>query len=339
MSVAGGPRPVLSVTGLTTEIARGADRIAPVRDVTLDISAGETVCVVGESGSGKSLLGLSVMQVLPAGAQIVSGSVRLEGEELIGASEHRLREIRGRRIAMVLQDPMTAFDPLLTIGQQIDEAVRAHSPVSRTLARARTLSALEQVRLPDPVRVARTLPSQLSGGMNQRALIAMALATDPLVLIADEPTTALDATVQAQVLELLAELQASIGLALLLITHDMGVAAMIGHRVAVMYAGRLVESGPIRPLFRRARHPYTVGLMAAARDEGRQDGHRATIPGSPPALGQLPPGCSFAPRCGFVRAGCAVAPPELRTFEELEAACILRDEERPWLNTSTSAHG
>lgn len=339
MTVAGGARPVLSISGLTTEIARGPNRIFPVRDVTLEVSAGETVCVVGESGSGKSILGLSVMQVLPAGARTVSGSVRLEGEELIGATERRLREVRGGRIAMVLQDPMTAFDPLLTIGQQIDEAVRAHAPVSQAHARARTLSALEQVRLPDPVRIARAIPSQLSGGMNQRALIAMALATDPLVLIADEPTTALDATVQAQVLELLAELQASIGLALILITHDMGVAAMIGHRVAVMYAGRLVETGPIRPLFRRARHPYTVGLMAAARDEGRQDGNRATIPGAPPTLSQLPPGCSFAPRCGFVRASCLVAPPELRTFEDLEAACVLSDGERPWLHASPSAHG
>lgn len=339
MTMAGGLQPVLSVSGLSTEIARGADRIVPVRDVTLELSAGETLCVVGESGSGKSLLGLSVMQVLPAGARIVGGSVRLQGEELIGASEHRLREIRGGRIAMVLQDPMTAFDPLLTIGQQIDEAVRAHAPVTRAIARERTISALEQVRLPDPARVARTLPSQLSGGMNQRALIAMALATDPLVLIADEPTTALDATVQAQVLELLAELQASMGLALVLITHDMGVAAMIGHRVAVMYAGRLVETGPIRPLFRRARHPYTVGLMAAARDEGRQDGSRATIPGAPPTLNQLPPGCSFAPRCGYARPDCVLARPELRVFEDLEAACILSDAERPWLSAPRDAHG
>lgn len=338
MSAAPAHPVVLSVSGLTTEIVRGHDRIVPVRDVTLEVSAGETLCVVGESGSGKSLLGLSLMQVLPPGALITGGSVQLAGEDLVGAPERRLREVRGGRIAMVLQDPMTAFDPLLTIGKQIDEAVRAHSRVSSNLARARTLGALEQVRLPDPHRVAQTLPSQLSGGMNQRALIAMALATDPLVLIADEPTTALDATVQAQVLDLLRELQTSMGLAILLITHDMGVAAMIGHRVAVMYAGRLVEVGPIRGLFRHARHPYTVGLMAAAREEGRHDQNRASIPGAPPDLTQLPPGCSFAPRCGFVRAGCTDAPPELRPFDDVRAACILSDTERPWLQAVASAH-
>ncbi len=322
---------VLEVDRLTTEIVFGGGSIVPVRDVSLSVGRGETLCVVGESGSGKSLLALSIMRVLPSGARIVAGGVRLSGEDLAGAKESRLRRIRGSRMAMVLQDPMTAFDPLIMVGDQIVETIRAHERIPKKDARRRTIALLEQVRLPDPERAARTLPSALSGGMNQRALIAMALATDPVLLIADEPTTALDVTVQAQVLELIRDLQVSRGLAVILISHDMGVAAMVGHRIAVMYAGRIVETGPTAELFRAPRHPYTVGLMAAARDEGRRQGARASIRGVPPDLQQLPPGCAFAPRCDFVRPQCEAGPPALRPFGLTNAACILEDPERPWL--------
>jgi peptide/nickel transport system ATP-binding protein len=225
---------------------------------------------------------------------------------------------------------MTAFDPLLSIGRQIVEAITAHLDLSKAAARKLMLAALEQVRLPDPRRVADALPSRLSGGMNQRALIAMALATKPLVLLADEPTTALDVTVQAQVLELLAEIQADQGLAIVLITHDMGVAAMVADRVAVMYAGRIVEHGPTASLFEQPRHPYTVGLIEAAR-ESFTPGAFHSIPGAPPNLLALPRGCSFAPRCTYVRDECHRAVPPLRDFGGVHAACVLDDVERPWL--------
>lgn len=321
--------PVLEVGSLTTEIRLASGTIRPVADVSLTVRRGETLCLVGESGSGKSLLALSVMRVLPPAARIVGGSVRLDGRELTTLSDAEMRTVRGHRIAIVPQDPMTAFDPLYTVGDQIVETVTAHLPLAKGAATERMLTALAQVHLPDPERVARSLPSRLSGGMNQRALIAMALAVEPSVLLADEPTTALDVTVQAQVLELLEAIQAERGLAILLITHDMGVAAMVADDVAVMYAGRIVEHGPTRALFARPRHPYTKGLIDTARGSGAA-GH-SSIPGAPPNLEALPEGCPFGPRCAHVRDACRREVPPLHELGEMRAACVLEDAERPWL--------
>jgi oligopeptide/dipeptide ABC transporter ATP-binding protein len=326
------PGSILEVDGLTTRIALRDTGITPVNRVSVSVGRGETLCIVGESGSGKSMLALSIMRVLPPGARIVEGRVVLEGQDLARLPDDAMRRIRGHRISMILQDPMTAFDPLLSIGAQIVEAIQAHERIPEGRARERVLELLAQVRLPDPARVARAIPSQLSGGMNQRALIAMALATDPIVLIADEPTTALDVTIQAQVLELLRELQTSRGLAVMLITHDMGVAAMVGKRIAVMYAGRVVESGPIDTIFRRPRHPYSLGLIEAAQDEGEGGAGHISIPGAPPDLRALSSGCAFAPRCAYARAECSAAVPAFRNPEaEVLVACVLDDAERPWL--------
>jgi len=331
----------LEVEDLVTEIDTEAGRVRPVDGVSFTLGHAETVCLVGESGCGKSMLALSLMRVLPPGARLVGGSVRLEDGELTALSDERMRAVRGSRMAMVPQDPMTAFDPLYAIGDQIMEAIRAHEKVSKDQARERMLTALGQVRLPDPPRIARALPSELSGGMNQRCMIAMALACDPVVLLADEPTTALDVTVQAQVLELLAQLQRRYGLAILLITHDMGVAARVADRIAVMYAGRIVEEGPARTLFARPRHPYTRGLIRSAR-EAAQRGRHHSIPGAPPNLLALPEGCAFGPRCAHVHEACRAAVPSLRDFGEARAACVLEDAEREWLEaarTSDAANG
>ena len=327
---------VLELSSLTTEIVLERGAIRPVADVSLALRRGETLCLVGESGSGKSMLALSIMRVLPRGAAIVSGRVTLEGVDLTALSEREIRRLRGDRIAMVPQDPMTAFDPLLPVGDQIVETIRTHRSGSKRAAQARMLEVLDAVRLPRPERVARALPGQLSGGMNQRALIAMALATEPAVLLADEPTTALDVTVQAQVLELLREIQRERGLSIVLVTHDMGVAAMVADRIAVMYAGRLVEEADKAHLFAEPRHPYTVGLITAAREAMRPGSAYYSIPGAPPNLLALPAGCSFAPRCAHARAECAAADPPLRSFGAVRAACVLEDAERPWLSTSAN---
>lgn len=330
---------VLEVSALTTKIVleQGAV-IYPVRDVSLTVRRGETLCLVGESGSGKSLLSLSIMRVLPPGASIVAGHVSLDGEELTRLPERQMRQIRGSRIAMVPQDPMTAFDPLLPVGAQIEETIRAHQTLPRQAVRGRTLEVLGAVGLPNPERVTHALPGQLSGGMNQRALIAMALATEPTVLLADEPTTALDVTVQAQVLELLLQIQRDRGLAIVLITHDMGVAAMVADRIAVMYAGRVVEQGEKTAVFAEPRHPYTVGLINAARESMSPGSAYYSIPGTPPNLLALPPGCAFEPRCAYAREGCHAEPPPLRRLGAVDAACLLDDDERPWLRAREAAH-
>jgi oligopeptide/dipeptide ABC transporter ATP-binding protein len=330
---------VLDISDLTTEIETAAGPIYPVARVSLTVRRGQTLCLVGESGSGKSMLALSVMRVLPAGARISAGSISLAGSVISALGEREIRAVRGRDVAIVPQDPMTAFDPLLKVGVQIVESIRTHLRVSKQDARERMLRALEQVHLPNPERVARALPSQLSGGMNQRALIAMALATEPKLILADEPTTALDVTVQAQVLELLRELQTARGLAILLITHDMGVAAAVADEVAVMYAGKIVERGPKHAIFNEPRHPYTVGLIAAARESFLPGTTFRSIPGAPPNLHALPSGCAFAPRCSFARAECVQDQPALRPFSDQRAACILADDDRPWLTSTRLEDG
>ncbi len=291
-------RPVLSVRNLTTVIRSREGRVPVVRGVSFDVMEGETLGLVGESGSGKSMTVLSAMGLLPAGtAEIVEGEVLLDGVDLVRASERRRRELRGADIAMVYQDPMTSLNPLMRVGQQVSEVLMAHGR-SRPEALRRTRQVLAQVGIPRPERAARSYPHEFSGGMRQRVMIAMALALKPKVLITDEPTTALDVTIQQQIIELVRRLQEETGMAVVWITHDLGVVARIARRLLVMYAGHLVEEGPIDRIFRRPEHPYTAGLIAAIPPvRGDERPPLRQIPGAPPDPDRVPPGCPFHPRC------------------------------------------
>jgi oligopeptide/dipeptide ABC transporter ATP-binding protein len=287
----------------------GGRDAAAVDDVSLTIGRGETLGLVGESGSGKSMTALSIIRLVPAPGRIASGRIELDGKNLLDLDAEALRRVRGRRIGFVFQEPAAALNPVFTIGSQIAETVAAHKLARGAAARARALDLLEAVRVPDPARRAREYPHQLSGGLKQRAMIALALAAEPDLVIADEPTTALDATVQGEVLDLLRDLRQRFKLSLLLITHDLGVVAQMADRVAVMYAGRVVEEAPVDRLFAAPAHPYTQGLLACI--PGQQPGPRlAAIPGAVPTLGKLPPGCAFAPRCEHRFEPCDKQPPE-----------------------------
>jgi len=308
---------VLEIEGLKTFFFTRQGVVKAVDDVSFALRRGETLAIVGESGCGKSMTALSIMRLIPdPPGRIVGGSVRLEGRDLLTLDNASLRDVRGNRISMIFQEPMTSLNPVLTIGEQIGEAVALHQKLSKAEIRGRVIELLRLVRIPEPGQRAREYPHQLSGGMRQRAMIAMALACKPTVLIADEPTTALDVTIQAQILDLILELQSSLGTALLLITHDLGVVAETADRVIVMYAGRKVEEADVEPLFALPLHPYTRGLMASIprlptlRAEATSAAERlAEIPGMVPALSNLPAGCTFAPRCAFADDRCrAVAP-------------------------------
>jgi peptide/nickel transport system ATP-binding protein len=290
--------PVLEIEDLSTHIQLTRSVVQAVGNVSMRVDAGETLGIVGESGSGKSMTGLSVIGLLPPGGSVVGGSIRLGGRELVGLREEEMRAIRGNEIAMIFQDPLTSLDPTKTIGYQVAEPVRLHQGASRAAARERTLEVLSLVGLPRPKERLDDFPHQLSGGLRQRVMIAMALACEPKLLIADEPTTALDVTIQAQILDLLADLKDRLGMAMLLITHDMGVIAGHADRVNVMYAGRVVETTEVGVLFSRMRHPYTQALLASI-PRLSQDSKKAlhAIPGLPPDLASPPPGCRFAPRC------------------------------------------
>ncbi len=303
--------PLLRVEGLRTvfTLADGREGAA-VSDVSLTVSRGETLGLVGESGSGKSVTALSILRLIMPPGRIAAGRILFDGHDLLTLEEHMLRTIRGRRIGFVFQEPMVALNPVYTIGQQIVETLSVHGLARGAAARARAIEWLEAARVPDPARRAAEYPHQLSGGLRQRAMIALALCAEPSLVIADEPTTALDVTVQAEILDLLRDLRASLGLALLLITHDLGVVAEMADRVAVMYGGRIVEQGPVAEVFQTPAHPYTRGLLACLPDATR--GHRlVAIAGTVPSLGQFPPGCTFAPRCADRLAECDVAPPDV----------------------------
>ena len=310
---------LLAVRGL--RVGFGAQTVVHGADFTLD--RGETLALVGESGCGKSLTAFALVQLLPPGAAIAGGSVRLDGEELVGAPARTLRSVRGRRIGLVLQEPMTALNPVRTVGAQLAEAVRQHVSLPRRALRARILELLDLVGIPDPVRAAAAYPHTFSGGMRQRVMIAIAVSCDPALLIADEPTTALDVTIQAQVLDLLARLQRDRGMALLLITHDLGVVADRADRVAVMYAGRIVEQGLAEPVLAQPAHPYAAGLLAASAHGGHYTGSRLTeIPGTV-ASAATAPGCPFAPRCHRHIPPCDAGVPPLHAVAALhDAACI-----------------
>jgi oligopeptide/dipeptide ABC transporter ATP-binding protein len=274
----------------------------------LSVAKGETLCLVGESGSGKSLTALSIMRLVQAPGRIASGQIMFEGRDLLTLSEREMQKIRGAEIGLVFQEPMTALNPVYTIGYQLEETLRIHGRATRADARRKAIELLASVSVPEPERRVDEYAHQLSGGLRQRALIALALACGPDLLIADEPTTALDVTIQAQILDLLRDLQTRLGLALLLITHDLGVVAEMADRVAVMYAGRIVEEAPVDQLFSDPRHPYTRGLMASIPG-GAPGARLKAIQGTVPALGNLPKGCAFAPRCPDRFEPCTATPP------------------------------
>ena len=296
---------VLTLDTLRTEFRIAGQWRAAVDGVSLSVARGETVALVGESGCGKSITALSIMGLVPHPAgRIASGSIRLEGTELVGLSEQQLEKYRGDRMAMIFQEPMTSLNPVMTIGDQVAEALILHRDLSSAAARARALEVLEEVKIPSAASRFNDYPHQFSGGMRQRVMIAIALACEPALLLADEPTTALDVTSQAQVLGLLADLKAKHGMAMLFITHNLGVVAQIADRVAVMYAGQIVEKGPVSAIFATPGHPYTRALFAAIPRIDLDDQDLAAIRGRVPPLDAMPEGCRFAPRCSLKRAGC-----------------------------------
>ncbi len=301
--------PLLRVQALTTMFRLPTGTVRAVDNVSLELRRGETLGLVGESGSGKSMTALSILRLVQPPGETVGGPIAFNGRsDLLELSEREMRAIRGAEIGYIFQEPMTALNPVYRIGDQVAEALLVHGRASRAAARRRTVELLDAVRIPEPHRRAREYPHQLSGGMRQRILIAMALACQPVMLIADEPTTALDVTIQAEILDLLADMKKQFELALLLITHDLGVVAGRADRVAVMYAGRIVEEGPVREIFRAPAHPYTRGLLASI--PGSAPGRRlASIQGTVPNLDALPPGCSFEPRCPDRFAPCTSEPP------------------------------
>jgi len=304
-------QPLLDVSGLTTVFAlAGGGEAAAVNDVSFTVNRGETVGLVGESGSGKSVTALSIIRLVQPPGRMTRGRILFEGRDLATLDEGALRTIRGRRIGFVFQEPMIALNPVYTIGFQIRETLEVHGLARGAAARRRAVELLDAVRVPDPARRADDYPHQLSGGLRQRAMIALALTAEPSLVIADEPTTALDVTVQAEILDLLREMRRQFSLSLLLITHDLGVVAEMTDRVAVMYGGRVVEQADTATLFAAPGHPYTQGLLACL-PERAAGGRLTAIPGSVPPLGQWPTGCAFAPRCSHREPRCEAAVPEL----------------------------
>jgi oligopeptide/dipeptide ABC transporter ATP-binding protein len=306
--------PLLSLQSLVTQFSTSSGVVRAVDGVSWDVAEGETVALVGESGCGKTVTALSIMRlVAPPAGRIVSGHVLFKGRDLLSLSEEEMRQVRGREIGMIFQEPMTSLNPVLTIGRQLTEGLEIHLGMSPADARARAIELLGMVGIPDPTRRLGQYPHEFSGGMRQRIVIAMAIACRPSLVLADEPTTALDVTIQAQILELMKDLSRRLGAAMLIITHNLGVVARYADRVNVMYAGRIVERASARELYKNPRHPYTLGLL---RSVPRLDEPRRTrlqpIEGQPPDLTRLPVGCSFRPRCAFRVEYCATEEPPLR---------------------------
>lgn len=306
--------PLLDVRGLSARFHLGGMVLGAVNGVDFQLALGETLCLLGESGSGKTVTMRALIRLLPSTARI-SGRVVLDGIDVMALDDDGLREIRGTKVSMIFQDPMTALDPVFTIGGQIAEVVVCHEGISYSAARARALELLELVQIPSARRRLDAYPHELSGGLRQRAMIALALSCRPKLLLADEPTTALDATVQIQILLLLRELQRELGMATMFVTHDLGVACEVADRVAVMYAGRFVETGTIAEVIDSPRHPYTIGLLNSTVHAGTEKGVLTPIPGAPPDLSDMPPGCAFAPRCPRVVPACSEQIPELTEIE------------------------
>jgi oligopeptide/dipeptide ABC transporter ATP-binding protein len=327
------PPPLLVLDGLTTTFATARGPLVAVDDVSLEVHAGRTTALVGESGSGKSVTALSILRLVPAHATTIAARrLTLDGVDLRALAERDLRRIRGATAAMVFQEPMTSLHPVYSVGAQIVEAIRLHRDVSRADARARAIDLLGKVGIPSPAERVDAYPHELSGGMRQRVMIAMALACAPKLLIADEPTTALDVTIQAQVLELLRRLQAELSMGMLFITHDLGVVAEIAHDVVVMYAGQVVERGAVADVFARPRHPYTRGLLrslprAGVASSASRPRRLPTIEGMVPDLRALPAGCRFRDRCELAEARCAEAPPALVVLDgaDRSSRCLRAD--------------
>jgi peptide/nickel transport system ATP-binding protein len=323
---------VLDVKSLQTVFFTNSGLFRAVDDVSFTVRRGETLAIVGESGCGKSVSALSIMRLVPdPPGRIVGGTVTLEGTDLLGVSDAEMRKIRGNRMSMIFQEPMTSLNPVMRIGDQITEVVRLHRNMTAKEAWKQAVEMLRLVRIPEPERRAQEYPHQLSGGMRQRAMIAMALACRPALLIADEPTTALDVTIQAQILALIVDLQQKLGTGLILITHDLGVVAQTAQRVIVMYAGKKVEEASVEALFENPLHPYTRGLMASMPAVislgAKEDVRLNEIPGMVPSLTNLPPGCAFAPRCPFAIDRCRAEYPPLEDFGDHHFAACWRAAE------------
>ena len=318
--------PLAEVRDLTVRFVGREDTVHAVNGVTFSVHAGEVLCILGESGSGKSVTLRSLMRLLPGRAK-VEGTIEVDGRDVTAMSSRALRDLRGGIVSMIFQEPMTALDPVYTIGQQIAETVRRHTGCDAKQARARALELLNLVRIPSAERRIDAYPHELSGGLRQRAMIAMALSCDPRLLLADEPTTALDATVQIQVLILLRRLQRELGMGMIFVTHDLGVAAEIADNIAVMYAGRIVEYGPVARIMTAPVHPYTRGLLASTVHGQPRDRDIDAIPGSPPDMRRPPRGCAFAARCNIRLDRCASEQPPPRSSEAGRyAACFAVNE-------------
>jgi len=305
------PTPLLSVHDLHVSFAVDDGTLTAVDRVSFTLERGRTLGIVGESGCGKSVTSLAIMGLVAAPPGRVSGAVTFEGRDLLSLPDSDMRDLRGNRLAMIFQEPMTSLNPVFTIGDQIAEAVLRHRGGTKEAARERAIEMLRRVRIPSPEQRIDDYPHKLSGGMRQRAMIAMALACDPVLLIADEPTTALDVTIQAQILDLLRTLRQETGTAVVLITHDLGVVAETADEVVVMYAGQVVERAPVGELFELPQHPYTVGLLGSIPELGLRRDRLPAIPGAVPSLAEIPPGCRFAPRCPFADDVCRATAPEL----------------------------
>jgi peptide/nickel transport system ATP-binding protein len=336
---------LLVIRDLRVEFETREGLVRALNGVSLRVEPGQVLALLGESGSGKSVTLRAILGLLPPRGAHASGEVLLKDKNVLALPEDERRELRGRVVAMVFQEPMTALDPVYTIGDQIAETLARHRGLGRQAALGRARELLEMVQVPSPARCLASYPHEISGGMRQRSMIAVALACEPELLLADEPTTALDVTVQAQILWLLRDLQRRLRLAVIFVTHDLGVAAEVADEAAVMYAGRIVEQAPVTELFRRPAHPYTEGLMRATVRRGQKGQALVPIPGSPPNMAALPPGCAFAPRCPLVREPCLAALPELhRVSREHHARCHLVPErvgpleERPGCAAALPGH-
>ncbi|MEK6303934.1 MAG: ABC transporter ATP-binding protein [Acidobacteriota bacterium] len=338
---------ILEIRNLSTHFFTRAGVVKAVDDVSFAIPRGSTLALVGESGSGKSVTSLSILRLVPPPGKIVAGEINFNGRDLMTLDRESMRKLRGREIAMIFQDPMSSLNPVFTVGDQIAEAVELHQGLSRKQAWAKAVEMMERVKIPDAAQRARDYPHQLSGGMRQRVMIAMALSCNPKLLIADEPTTALDVTIQADILELLRGLKDDFDLSMLLITHDLGVVAETADRVAVMYAGRIVEQAPAREIFHSPKHPYTEGLLHSVprlTEEGLKLRRLSTIDGTVPSLLDLPPGCKFAPRCSYVIDECRQDEPALLAVNAEHASRCIRfdcvgEEEAPQMNTDEHRYG
>ncbi|MFC7061962.1 ABC transporter ATP-binding protein [Halobacillus seohaensis] len=324
---------LLEVKDLVTSFRTAGEKLSAVRGVSFSVSQGETLCIVGESGCGKSITTLSVMGLLPKNGEITNGSILFNGDDLTDKKEEEMRKIRGNDISMIFQEPMTALNPVFTVGYQLMEPLKLHTSLSKVEVKRKAIDLLNQVGIPDPEKCLKKYPHELSGGMRQRVMIAMSLACNPSLLIADEPTTALDVTIQAQILELIDELKHELGMGVVMVTHDMGVVAEVADRVMVMYAGKVVETGTVEEIFKAPKHPYTRGLLASVPNVDDAEHTLEAIPGSLPNLNEKISGCRFHPRCPHAMDQCLEKdPPNFKLSKSHNSKCWLHEDEEVSVN-------